>query len=207
MNVLNKRYDPAVPVDALKPLANNVNQADLGAISLSVAHNGFYGALLVEESTGEIVAGNHRFRAAIGEGATTIPVIYAEFDSPETKRKIAIADNQTNRLGTWDQQGLLEELTAIRSDFGSLLGTGFDDNALQELCEDLGNGLLTGLDLETPDPKPDTPEPVASSPEPTGKSDSTPKSDFAVIIACQNEIHQQEVLDDLKAQGYKARAA
>src|SRR4051812_42822012 len=108
MNVLNKRYDPAVPVDKIKPNPRNVNEADLGSISTSIAENGFYGACIVNERTGHLVAGENRWRSAIGEGYSTVPVLYIDCDEP-TERRILLVDNQTNRLGTFNQQALLEE--------------------------------------------------------------------------------------------------
>ena len=51
-----------VPIDFICPHERNVNQADLGALLQSVEANGFYGFIVVQKSTGKILAGNHRWR-------------------------------------------------------------------------------------------------------------------------------------------------
>jgi DNA modification methylase len=144
MQVLNKRYDPAVPVSQIKPNPRNSNIGNQKAISESIATNGFYGVCIVNERTGYLVAGEHRWKAAKGEGAKTVPVLYIDA-SPEVERKLVIADNQLSRLGSFDLETLIEELEAIKSDVGSLLGTGFDDDALASLCEDMASGIVGKL--------------------------------------------------------------
>ena len=47
-----------VPIDSICPHERNVNQADLGALLQSVEANGFYGFIVVQKSTGKILAGN-----------------------------------------------------------------------------------------------------------------------------------------------------
>ncbi len=51
-----------VAIDSICPHERNVNQADLGALLQSVEANGFYGFIVVQKSTGKILAGNHRWR-------------------------------------------------------------------------------------------------------------------------------------------------
>ena len=54
-----------VPVDSLETHPRNVNQGDIGAIYESIGANGFYGAIVAQKSTGRILAGNHRYQAAV----------------------------------------------------------------------------------------------------------------------------------------------
>ena len=57
-----------VGVNEIEPHERNVNQGDLGAIYESIEHNGFFGALIVQASTGKILCGTHRWKAAIEAG-------------------------------------------------------------------------------------------------------------------------------------------
>ena len=132
-----------VSVDAIKPHERNVNQGDLGAIVESVEANGFYGAVIVQQSTGKILAGNYRWRAAVSRGLKFVPVIWVDVDDAAALR-IMLADNRTTRLGMDDSAGLAALLQEIQSDAGSLTGTGFDADDLQALLSDMTGEL--GLD-------------------------------------------------------------
>lgn len=114
-----------VPVDHLLQHPDNPNNGDVGAISESIEVNGLYQPVLVQSSTGHIVAGNHRYLAALALGAQTIPAIFLEITDIEAKR-IMLADNRTARLGVDDEglvRHLLDELYA--TDPG-IHGTGYE---------------------------------------------------------------------------------
>ncbi|WP_139806694.1 hypothetical protein [Deinococcus hopiensis] len=48
-----------VPVSDLKPHPRNPNVGNVDVIAESIKVNGFYGALVVQKSTGYILKGNH----------------------------------------------------------------------------------------------------------------------------------------------------
>ena len=73
----------------------NVEEVDVGAISChpknarkgnvekiveSIRANGFYNPLIVQRSTGFILAGNHRYLASLELGMKTVPVVFIECD-------------------------------------------------------------------------------------------------------------------------------
>lgn len=126
-----------VPVDALTPHECGVNEGDLGAIIESVGANRFYGAILAQKSSGKIIAGKHRWIAAKDKGLVLVPVIWADVDDAAALR-IMLADNRTARLGTDNQADLAQLLQDILSDAGTLTGTGYDGDFLDELLTDLG---------------------------------------------------------------------
>src|SRR5713226_6695471 len=137
-----------VPIDSIRPHERNVNQADLGALLQSVEANGFYGFIVVQKSTGKILAGNHRWRIAKEQGATDIPVAFIDVDD-QVALRILLADNRLARLGFDDSDALADLLQSIHNDQGSLLGTGFDDMELARLlaAQDAAEGL-TGCSWE-----------------------------------------------------------
>jgi ParB-like chromosome segregation protein Spo0J len=139
-----------VPIDSICQHERNVNQADLGALLQSVEANGFYGFVVVQKSTGKILAGNHRWRLAKEQGATEIPASFIDVDDQAALR-ILLADNRLARLGFDDSDALVDLLQSIRNDQGSLLGTGFDDVALQELLDELGRDSPGGWKQATLD--------------------------------------------------------
>lgn len=98
MKIINKRYDPAVAVTNISPHPRNPRRGAVDAIMQSIDHNGFYGACVVQESTGYILAGNYRHQAAVYRGAETLPVIFIDCDDA-TADRILVADNRSNDLG------------------------------------------------------------------------------------------------------------
>jgi hypothetical protein len=89
--------------------------------------NGFYGAIIAQRSTGYILAGNHRYRAAVERDAETVPVIWVDVDDDSALR-ILLADNRTADGGDYDAQALVD----ILADMGNLEGTGYDAAAVEE---------------------------------------------------------------------------
>jgi hypothetical protein len=98
--------------------------------------HGFWGTLLVQKSSSRIVAGNFRWRAAQHLGYKQVPVTF--IDVPDRQaREILAADNRSNRLGMDDPALMAEWLQSIVSDVGNLGGTGYDQEALDQLIADL----------------------------------------------------------------------
>lgn len=133
--LLNKDYELA-SIDAMRPHPRNPRRGDLAAVRESIDVNGFFGALVVQRSTGHILAGNHRWRAARELGHEQIPVVWVDVDDA-TALRILLADNRTSDLGSYDDEALAGLLQAVSGDTGSLLGTGYDDEALDGLLASL----------------------------------------------------------------------
>ena len=135
--LLEQKYE-LVAVDDVAQHPDNAKVGDVPAIASSISRNGFYGALVVQRSTGYILVGNHRWLAARSEGLTEVPVIFVDVDADEARR-IMVADNRTSELGEFD----MEKLTSLLESFdGDLAGTGYSIDDLQDL---LGGGAPAGL--------------------------------------------------------------
>lgn len=106
---------------------NNANNGDMDAIKDSIRVNGLYQPIIVQKSTGYILAGNHRYMALYEHGEAEVPVIYVDVDDLGATR-IMLADNRTARLGN-DDPGILADLlqTVYNTDEG-LAGTGYSFN-------------------------------------------------------------------------------
>jgi len=140
VTVAEQTYE-LVDIDSVQPHPKNTNEGDVGCIIESIEVNGFIGAAVVQRSTGYIVAGKHRWLAAKERGLIQFPVIWADLDDA-TALCFMLADNRTARLGVDNPQELAELLESIRSDQGDLKGTGFDEEALQEIMDDMGRKLV-----------------------------------------------------------------
>lgn len=141
-------------VNKLKPHPANPRQGDVGAIVESIERNGFYGTIIVQKSSGYVLAGNHRLKAAKQLGITEVPVTIVDVDD-DTADRILLADNRTNDLATYDDERLANLLANLANNTGTLAGTGYDGEDLDNLLADLASDEPLG---PLKDPKPSKPD-------------------------------------------------
>lgn len=131
-----QRYD-LIAIDSVRPHPDNPRQGNIERIVESIHKNGFYGTLLVQESTSYILAGNHRWVAANEAGIQELPGIILDVDD-ETARRILIADNRLSDVASWDNAALVDMLEELSLTGDELAGTGF---TLEELAELRGDSF------------------------------------------------------------------
>ena len=142
-----------VPVTELKTHPRNPNTGNVDLIAESIRVNGFWGALVVQRSTGFILKGNHTFKAAVQLSATHVPVFWVDVDD-EAALRILIADNRLGELGVRDAEQLAQLLTELAESAG-LEGTGYTDVDYLALLDDLGAAAFQeGLTDEDETPLP-----------------------------------------------------
>jgi hypothetical protein len=120
-----------VEVGSIKTHPNNAREGDIGAIITSIEKNGWFGTIVAQKSTRYILAGNHRFMAAVQVGLTHVPVYWVDCDDQQALR-ILIADNRTSDIGRWDEEALKDILVGLSSS-DMLLGSGYDEEDLAKL--------------------------------------------------------------------------
>lgn len=143
----------AVPITDLQPHPQNVRQGDVGAISESLKHHGQYRPIVVQKSSGHILAGNHTFKAAKALGWKEIACTFVDCDDEQATR-ILLMDNRANDLASYDDGALAEMLQTLMATDDQLAGTGFAPEDLQQLLEDLGAEQLPTI-MGDPDAVPD----------------------------------------------------
>jgi hypothetical protein len=150
-----------IAVKALKEHPENPNRGNVDVIEQSVQHNGFYGALVVQRSTGYILSGNHRWQAAKRLKMKTVPVIYVDVDDDKALR-ILLADNRTSELSHRDPAALLTLLEQLNASVDGLQGIGYHVDDIEELRSQMSdedrdapreNQLLDMLDVTVREPK------------------------------------------------------
>lgn len=119
-------------IATVQPHPSNVRQGDIGAIATSLAQHGQYRPIVVQRSTGNIVAGNHTYKAAVSLGWTKIAVTMVDCTDDEAVR-ILLADNRANDLASYDDAGLLELLKELAGTPLQLEQTLFDLSDLDDL--------------------------------------------------------------------------
>ena len=110
-----------VDVDALEHHPQNPRKGDLEVIGASMDGNGFYGACLVQRSTGYVLVGNHRLKVARAKGASVVPVLWLDVDDDHAMR-ILLSENAANDAATNDQSVLAAILKTMSEDARSASG-------------------------------------------------------------------------------------
>lgn len=95
-----------VPVQDIQPHPENPREGDVDMIATMIQENGWHGVLVVQRSTGNILVGNHRYRAGKQIGMDTFPVHYVDVDDAQALR-ILLADNRASDVATYDDERLL----------------------------------------------------------------------------------------------------
>lgn len=140
------------PVGEVRNYPGNPRRSDQDAITASVRDLGLYRPVIVQASTGHVLAGNHLFRALLALGATQVPV--APLDVDDTRAAAIVArDNVTSTRGGFDDV----ELLALLADADVRALSGYADEEYAAL-----------LAAQTPPPPPsdvdpdDVPEDLAA---------------------------------------------
>ena len=183
MRVIPQQFEIA-SIDSVRPHPRNPRSGNLATIRESIDVNGWYGAVIVQESTGYILAGNHRYRAALQKGATEIPVFRLSVDDEQALR-ILLADNRTSDIAIYDDEQLASLLSELSAQPLGLDGTGFNETAMDELLAELeGN---------------DEAHPASDETEDISER-------FEIIVTCSSDEEQRMLLDRLNVEGYSCRA-
>lgn len=167
-----------LPLDELTPYPGNAKRGDVAAIRASLARNGQYRALVVQEvENGPLIvlAGNHTMQALKAEGAKTARCEVIHCDDA-TARRINLVDNRAAELGTYDLDALVELLSYLD---GDLDGSGYNQSDIDRLI--------------------DPPLPVVDDDPVPG-----PAPSWEVVVACRNAVQQANLVERLTAEGYDA---
>lgn len=122
MHDLSTEY---VDIHSLLQHDENANNGDLDAIADSIRVNGFFAPIIAQRSSRRILAGNHRWAAALRLGLQQVPVVWLDVDDHDGRR-IMLADNRTARLGRDDPALLLDLLDDLHATDRGLAGTGYE---------------------------------------------------------------------------------
>lgn len=158
MGIINDSAIESVAIDSLFEHPKNPRHGSVEAIAESISANGFYGALIVQKSTNQVLAGNHRLKALRHLGITEAPVIFVDVDD-ERALRILLADNRANDLASYNQEVLANILDQLSLTEAGLDGSLFDVQALEDVLESLAPETTEGN--TDPDDVPEPPkEPI-----------------------------------------------
>lgn len=110
-------------IDELTPYENNPrnNDKSVDYVANSISQFGFKVPIVID-SSGVIIAGHTRYKAAVKLKMETVPCIVADDLTDEQIKAFRLADNKVGELSQWDIDLLSDELNDIfdldMSDFG-----------------------------------------------------------------------------------------
>jgi ParB-like chromosome segregation protein Spo0J len=166
-------------ITTLVPYARNArlhDDAHVAQIAASIREWGWTIPVLIDEHDG-IVAGHGRVLAAHKLGITSVPVLVARGWTEEKKRAYILADNKLALNAKWDREMLVGELSDLR-DVYDLSLVGFSERELK--------GLIGDVSLDP--------------------AEQLSGLAYHVIIDCDGEDSQRELLERLQGEGLTCRA-
>jgi ParB-like chromosome segregation protein Spo0J len=181
----------AVAIDDLRTMPGNPHHGDIAALKRSWSMFGQRRPLVGRKDAkgpgGEIIAGNHGLETARELGWTHVAVLWVDDDDVRAKA-FAAADNHTAELGFDDPELLADWLLDVRAaDVDLFDATTYEPADLLKLLDpdaakrETGNGQR-GAPVQE----------IASS--------------WAVMVTCEDETSQVELLERLTDEGFDCRA-
>jgi DNA modification methylase len=125
-----------VPLSSLELHPRNPRVGDIDAVAASLRRFGQQKPIVVQKSTGFVVAGNHVVRAALSLGWTEIAANVVELDDAKATA-FMLADNRTADLGGYDD-ALLAAVLAEQAAAGNLEATGYNADEVAALVAAAG---------------------------------------------------------------------
>lgn len=143
-----------IPLSSVKLHPRNPRVGDVEAIAASLRRFGQQKPIVVQKSTGYVVAGNHLVRAALTLGWTEVAANVVELDDA-TATAFMVGDNRTSDLGGYDD-ALLAAVLAEQAAAGNLEATGYNVDDVAAIVAAAGFAEPRDLDA-----CPDLPAPAA----------------------------------------------
>ena len=175
------------PLDKIIPYPKNARKItadEVAKVAASIREFGWRQPIVVDKD-GIIVIGHVRRQAAEKLGMKEAPVHVADNLSPAQIRALRLADNRLNEGREWDLTLLGEELLDLtKLDFDISL-TGFEREEAME-------AVLSKF------PKPD-------KKRRNGNSNGIGGLEYRVVVECESEEHQTNLLEDLRLRGYTCK--
>jgi hypothetical protein len=134
---LPRRHESDVAWESLKFHPDNPRRGDVALIEESLRQNGWYGTVVAQESTGFILIGNHRSRAAQNIGLETCPDVQWVTCDDEQAKRILLSDNRAADMAYYDDASLAKLLDELAETDEGFVGTGFDGGSYELVLQNL----------------------------------------------------------------------
>jgi ParB-like chromosome segregation protein Spo0J len=135
-----------LPVAELRLWPKNPRKNDgaVEQIAASIARFGFAAPVVVQKSTGFVLCGNTRLKAARHLGLAEVPARVLDLSDAEAEA-LAIADNKLGELADWDAEALAAILRDLDAQGAEVKGLGFTDDELVRMLQEMPDVNLDEL--------------------------------------------------------------
>lgn len=133
-----------VPIDSVELHPRNPRLGAVAAVAASLARFRQVKPIVVQRSTGYVIAGNHVLRAALSLGWTEIAANVQDLDDADAMA-LMLADNRTADLGGYDDT-LLAAILAEQQAEANVAATGYDADDVAALLAQAG--IIEERDLD-----------------------------------------------------------
>lgn len=134
-----------IPLATVRQHPDNPNSGDVELIAESILTYGFTSPIIVQASTGFIVAGNHRYAAMLALEQTMIPAVYVNLTDDEALAYL-VMDNRASEVAVRDEFLLATILDKVASRPQGLAGTGYDMSQFLQVQRTIDYNQNTPLD-------------------------------------------------------------
>jgi hypothetical protein len=173
-----------VPLDGLHTYPGNPRRGRLDVLKASLERHGQYRPVVVNSRTMQVLAGNHTMLAARELGWSELAATFVDVDDDAAAR-IVLVDNRASDLATDDDDELAALLSHLAESEAGLDGTGYDGHDLDQLLEHLSG---------------------AEGGEPPDTTPQLGDVEYRLIVECEDEHEQAELLERLQGDGLNVRA-
>jgi uncharacterized protein YaiI (UPF0178 family) len=130
-NITEALLPNAVPIDVPELHPQNYRQGDVDTIAGSLTRFGQVRPIVVQKSSGHVVAGNHTLKAARQLGWDQIAVVVVDMPDDEAEAYL-VADNRASDKATNDDAALAKILERMML-AGKLEGTGYSPDDVDDM--------------------------------------------------------------------------
>lgn len=167
-----------VPIDKVHLFPGNPRIGNVEAIKTAITRLGVHRAIVARRGSGDIIVGNHQYKAMVALGFDRIPVIWSDDNEAEARARNA-GDNKLGEMGTYDNDLLAEMLSYVADDPELFAATAYTEADLARLL-----GESTG----------------------DATSEEGLSQVWGVIITCKDEDQQVALLTEMSERGLDVRS-
>lgn len=146
-------FDELVDIEKVIPNPQNPNdhpESQVELLAKIIEAQGFRMPITVSNRSGFIVKGHGRLLAAKKLGMTQVPIDFQNYQSEAEEYADLIADNRLAELSNLNEENLVRLIEEIEQELPLEL-TGYDEDSLQEILDNLDLNLDLDLDIEDDD--------------------------------------------------------
>lgn len=147
---MDKKFYKYIDIYEVQQADRNAKDHDIGTLTESMIRFGYTQPILIDKKTKKLLAGHGRIQALktlkegkydapkrifVDDNKWFVPCHEIDMENEGEAEAYLIADNRLTELGGWNDELLLESLHSILQETGSLDGTGWDLEDMDDILK------------------------------------------------------------------------